>query len=96
MRTVGNLLLALGALIGALVAVGMMTGVSLPGLPWLVVVGLVKLTFIASAGLIAAGAVCHRFANRADERKRLAVSSEAAPSGDVGFLSASDSVGHKR
>ena len=71
MRTIGNLLMALGALIGVLVALTMMTGVSLPGLPWLIVVGLIKLTLIASGGLIAAGAVCLRLANRADERSRL-------------------------
>jgi hypothetical protein len=81
MRTVGNVLMALGALVGVLVGVTMMTGVSLPGLPWLIVVGLVKLTLVASGGLIAAGAVCLRLANRAEERKRLAPS-DARPPGE--------------
>jgi hypothetical protein len=81
MRTIGNLLMALGALIGMLVAVTMMTGVSLPGLPWLIIVGFVKLTLIASGGLIAAGGVCLRLANRAEERKRLAPS-DARPPGE--------------
>ena len=70
MRIVGNLLLALGAIIGVLVAVGMLTAPPLH-LPWLVVVGLTKLVLISSGGLIAAGAVCLRLANRADERNRL-------------------------
>jgi len=71
MRIVGNLLLAVGALIGLLVAGAMLTSPTIH-LPWLVVIGLTKLVLISSGGLIAAGAVCLRLANRADERRRLA------------------------
>jgi hypothetical protein len=70
MRPFGMLLLALGVLLGTLVGVGLLFGVQVPGVSWLVAVGLVKLTLIASGGLIAAGAVLQRLARRADERAR--------------------------
>jgi hypothetical protein len=41
------------------------------GLSWLIAVGLVKLTFVSSLGLIAGGAVLQRIANRSEERERL-------------------------
>jgi hypothetical protein len=71
MRPLGTLLLVLGALIGSMVGVALLFGVQLPGLPWLVALGLVKLTLIASGGLMAGGAVLHRLARRAEERERL-------------------------
>jgi hypothetical protein len=71
MRPLGTLLLALGVLLGCVVGVGILFGVELPGLSWLVAVGLTKLALIASGGLIAGGAVLHRLARRADERGRL-------------------------
>ena len=71
MRSLGTLLLALGVLLGMAMGLGLLAGISLPGLPWLVAVGLVKLALVASVGLIAGGAVLHRLARRADERERL-------------------------
>ena len=71
MRPLGTLLLALGALLGTLVGIGLLLGVQVPGVPWLVAVGLVKLTLIASCGLMAGGAVLHRLARRSEERERL-------------------------
>ena len=71
MRPLGTLLFALGILIGCAVGVGLLVGVQVPGLSWLVAVSLVKLTLIASGGLIAGGAVLHRLARRAEERARL-------------------------
>jgi hypothetical protein len=71
MRPIGTLLLALGVLLGTLVGVGLLVGVQVPGVSWLIAVGLVKLTLIASGGLIAGGAVLQRLARRADERARL-------------------------
>jgi hypothetical protein len=71
MRPLGTLLLALGALLGTVVGVGILLGVQLPGLSWLVAVGMVKLALIASGGLMAGGAVLIRLARRADERDRL-------------------------
>jgi hypothetical protein len=71
MRVLGTILLVLGALVGSGVGVGMLLGLSVPGVSWLIAVGLVKLTLIASGGLIAAGAVLQRLARRAEDRARL-------------------------
>ncbi len=71
MRPLGALLLTLGVLLGGAVGIGILLGVQLPGLSWLVALGLAKLTLIAAGGLMASGAVLIRLANRADERDRL-------------------------
>jgi hypothetical protein len=71
MRLLGGVLLALGVGIGIAVALGMLVGIDIPGVSWLVAVGLVKLTLIASGGLIAAGAVLQRLARRSDDRERI-------------------------
>jgi hypothetical protein len=63
--------MALGALVGCAVGIGLLLGFSLPGVSWLIAVGMVKLTLIASGGLIAGGAVLQRLARRADQRDRL-------------------------
>jgi hypothetical protein len=69
MRVLGNLLVALGVLLGVLVASAMLFDVTPPGLPWLVAVGIAKLTLITSGGLMAGGAVLGRLARRAEERE---------------------------
>jgi hypothetical protein len=79
-RPIGTLLLAMGALLGTAVGVGLLLGIQLPGLPWLVAVGLVKLTLIASGGLMAGGAVLHRLARRAEERAALQAGDETGSS----------------
>ncbi|MDQ3996884.1 MAG: hypothetical protein M3303_07670 [Gemmatimonadota bacterium] len=71
MRVLGSVLLVLGALLGSAVAIGMLLGLGVPGVSWLVAVGLVKLTLIAAGGLMAAGAVVHRLARRAEDREQL-------------------------
>jgi hypothetical protein len=71
MRLFGTLLLVLGAALGVAVALGMALGVSIPGVSWLVAVGLVKLTLIASGGLMAGGAVLQRLAKRSEDRERI-------------------------
>lgn len=71
MRPLGTTLLALGVTLGAVVGIGMLLGVSLPGLPWIVAVGLVKLTLIAAGGLMAGGAILHSLAKRSEQRRRL-------------------------
>jgi hypothetical protein len=74
MRLFGSVLLALGVLLGLAVALAMALGVTIPGVSWLVAVGLVKLTLIAAGGLIAAGAVLQRLAKRAEDREKLSES----------------------
>jgi hypothetical protein len=71
MRRLGTSLLVLGILLGSAVGIGLLLGVSIPGVSWLVAVGLTKLTLIASGGLMAAGATMHRLAKRAEDRARL-------------------------
>ena len=74
MRLFGSVLLALGVLLGLAVALGMALGVTIPGVSWLIAVGLIKLTLVAAGGLIAAGAVLQRLAKRAEDRERLSES----------------------
>jgi hypothetical protein len=71
MKHLGSALLLLGVLLGSAVAVAMLLDLTLPGVSWLVAVGLAKLTLIASGGLMAAGAVVQRLAKRAEDRARL-------------------------
>lgn len=68
MRQLAALLMALGVILGVAVGLGLMLGLTVPGLPWLVTVGLVKLTLTGSLGLIAGGAVLRRFAIRSEQR----------------------------
>ena len=61
--------MGLGAAVGMAAAVWVTAGVDRVGLPWLVAVGLVKLTIAASLSLIGAGATLLRIANRAAVRR---------------------------
>jgi len=71
-------LFALGVVLGTLIGFGILLGVSVPGVPWLVAVALTKLALLGSLGLIATGGVMHRLARRQEERDRL----PASPSGE--------------
>jgi hypothetical protein len=70
MRQLGKFLAGLGLCVGIILGIAMMLPIHLVGVGWLVGVGLAKLTFLGSLGLIGTGAVLQRIANR-DERKRL-------------------------
>ena len=71
MHLLAKLLMGLGLTLGAVVGLGMLLGVTLPGIPWLVAVGTVKLTLAGSVGLIGAGAVLRRLAIRAERREQM-------------------------
>ena len=71
MRRFGAFLKILGLVLGILVGCGILLGIPLPGLPWLVTVGLVKLSLVAALGLIGGGAALQRIARRSEERARL-------------------------
>jgi hypothetical protein len=71
MRSVGSGLITIGVLLGTVLGVALLSGVSVPGLPWLIAVGLAKMVFFSSLGLIGAGAALHRLARRQEERARL-------------------------
>lgn len=60
-----------GAAVGSALGVALLLHVQLPGVPWIVAVGLAKLTLIGSGGLMAAGAAMQRVARRQEERGAL-------------------------
>lgn len=60
-----------GAAVGIGLGAGIGLGISLPGIPWLVAVGLVKLTLLGSAVLLGAGAFLERLSGRRQDRDRL-------------------------
>lgn len=66
----------LGAAVGVGVGLSWMAGINLPDIPWIVAVGLVKLTLLASIGLIGAGATLVRIDNRL---KHGAIAEESLP-----------------
>jgi hypothetical protein len=72
MKSAGSILIGIGALIGVAVGLGMIAGVSIPGVSWFIAVGLVKLTLMAAVGFMAAGATLIRLARRAEKRERIA------------------------
>lgn len=61
----GGLLLATGAVVGVAAVVGLVTGFEPSRLPAaLLDIAVYKLTFVAAAGLLAAGAIVRRYAKR--------------------------------
>jgi hypothetical protein len=68
MKKLGSLLMWLGALIGVGASVWIVLGADVAAIPWLISVGLVKLTIGASLTVMGAGAVVTRLANRRDKR----------------------------
>ena len=71
MRLLGRALAALGLLVGIALGLALMFPLHLVGLSWIIGVGLAKLTFLGSLGLIGAGAVLQRLANREDQHAKL-------------------------
>jgi hypothetical protein len=58
--------------VGSAAALAIALPIHITGISWLIAVGLIKLTFAASLGLIGGGAVLQRIARRNEERARLA------------------------
>jgi hypothetical protein len=74
MRALGAVLMGIGLGLGATLAFALIVGHWSPwltSLPWLVAVGLAKLTFVGALGLLASGAVVRRLAIRAEARAHL-------------------------
>ena len=71
LRAMGSLFIALGACLGILVGLAILTGFSVPGVSWVVAVGITKLALLASGGIMAAGAVFVRLDRRKRERDAL-------------------------
>jgi hypothetical protein len=63
----GQLLLVIGGVVGVAAVVGLVVGFEPARLPpALVNIAVYKLSFVAAAGLLAAGAILHRYARRAE------------------------------
>ena len=71
LKPLGRTLMVTGAAIGIAIGAGIGLGISLPGIPWLIAVGLAKLTLLGSAVLMGAGAFMERLSGRQQERDRL-------------------------
>ena len=71
MRRFGQFLALVGLLVGGAAALALSVPMHIGGISWLIAVGLVKLTFATSLGLIAGGAVFQRIAKRNDKRAQL-------------------------
>lgn len=71
MRLLGRLLMVLGVAVGGAVGLALLFHLSIPGVPWLLAVGLAKLTLAGSAALLGGGAFVQRLAKRRDERLAL-------------------------
>lgn len=67
MRLLGQLLMVLGVAVGGAVGLALLFHLSIPGVPWLLAVGLAKLTLVSSAALLGTGAFVQRLAGRRDE-----------------------------
>ncbi len=83
MRRFGQLLMALGATLGALVGIAIVLHVGAPNASWLVNVAMAKLSLIAAGGLMGAGAVAVRIDNRNHARElHRGTAPEQLPKGD--------------
>jgi hypothetical protein len=71
MKRLGQAFMILGAGVGATVAIAMAGHYGLVGAPWIINVALAKLGIIAAGGLMAAGAVSVRIANRREQSNLL-------------------------
>jgi hypothetical protein len=72
MRRFGSVLVAVGVLVGVITGASILAGVQLPGVDsWLAEVAIAKLAFFSALGLIAAGTVLQRTADRRAERDRV-------------------------
>jgi hypothetical protein len=71
LKPIGQTLMVAGAAIGVAIGAAVGLGISLPGIPWLVAVGLIKLTLAGAGVLMGSGAFLVRLSRRHDERGRL-------------------------
>ena len=79
MRRMGQVLMVTGALVGVTVAGSMVLHLGVAGVPWLVNLILAKAMLAGSAGLMGAGAISVRLANRREERRLSASEDDASP-----------------
>jgi hypothetical protein len=81
--------MAVGLLIGVFLGIAVATDVRVNGLPFLVAVGLAKLTFVSALGFLGAGAAVRRLGIRKERRKLASLaqpSEELKPTATPGSL----------
>jgi hypothetical protein len=71
LKPLGRTLMIVGAATGIAVGAGIGLGIQLPGIPWLVAVGLTKLTLLGSGVLMGTGAFLERLGRRREDSSRL-------------------------
>ena len=71
MKRVGGFLIGLGLTVGVGTTLAVFGHIGLAGSPWLINVALAKLAYIASGGLMAAGAVSIRATTRREQARQL-------------------------
>jgi hypothetical protein len=71
MKRLGQAFMIVGAGVGVAVAIAMAGHYGLAGAPWIVNVALAKLGLVAAGGLMTAGAVSVRIANRREQSNLL-------------------------
>ena len=71
LKPLGQTLMVAGAAVGFAVGAAIGLGIPLPGIPWLIGVGLVKLTLLGSGVLMGSGAFLVRLSRRHEERDRI-------------------------
>jgi len=76
LKPLGQTLIVVGAAVGIAIGAAIGLGVFLPGIPWLIAVGLVKLTLLGSGVLMGSGAFLVRLSRRHEERDRLSSGTE--------------------
>ena len=70
MKALGSALMAIGFLIGVALAIAVGADVRVNGVPFLVAVGLAKLTFVTALGFLGTGAAVRRLGVRNEQRKQ--------------------------
>jgi hypothetical protein len=76
LKPLGQTLMIVGAAVGIAVGAAIGLGISLPGIPWLIAVGLIKLTLLGAGVLMGSGAFLVRLSRRHEERDRLSSGAE--------------------
>jgi hypothetical protein len=68
-KRLGSFLMAIGLVIGVILGIAVITDIRVNGLPFLLAIGLAKLTFVTALGFLGAGAAVRRLGVRNEQRK---------------------------
>ena len=94
---VGEVLLAIGGVVGVAAVIGIVVGFEPSKLPAaLLDIAVYKLTFAAAAGLLASGAIVRRYARRDNDQRSATAASEPRPSAQLGAGPAQPDVSRPR